>query len=127
MAVDTSKKQPATNKPAASTPAAATPEIETSDGFADYSSLAEATKTKSGFPVLRSLAGETVLMTDMVQDEATKTYLATLVNADGSERGKYAVPPTYAKKLSAALKARPTNAKGIRVRLSEQKRGIGLS
>lgn len=135
MAVDT-KQQKAGSKQAASAPVtapAASNDATNNDPWADYSSLAEATKTRSGFQLLRSLAGETVFITNLEQDEKTKTYLVTLVNVDpatkqiAGERGKYAVAPTYASKLAAALKARPANAQGIRVRLSEQKRGIGLS
>lgn len=127
--------QQKTDKQHGSTPAAVTPPAtQDSDPWADYSLLAEATKTKSGFPVLRSLAGQTVYITDLVQDEATKAFLASVYMgidpktfAPVGEAIKYAVPPTYAKKLAATLKARPANAPGIRVRLGEQKRGIGLS
>lgn len=136
MAIDQKNKSQSSKPAASASTAASAPasnEAASNDPWADYSSLAEATKTKSGFPVLRSLAGETVFITTLEMDEGTKTYLATLVNVDPAtkqvtgEKGKYAVPPTYAKKLAAALKARPQNAPGIRVRLGEQKRGIGLS
>ncbi len=135
---DTTK--PSTPAPATAVPATAAPAAtqDTSDPWADYSSLVEATKTRSGFPLLRSLFGETVFVTDLVQDEATKAYIVTLANVNTdkaskdfgaiiSERGKYVVPPTYAKKLAAALKARRPDQAGIRLRLTEQKRGLGLS